>query len=67
MFLEPALPARAEIREWPMEPGSDLPDGPARQAIRNLADTFRDAMADAGWTKFATRAKGEYSAYAAGR
>jgi cellulose biosynthesis protein BcsQ len=67
LLIEPAIPLRPEIRDWPMQPGSDLPDGPARAAFRNLEDMFRDRMADAGWAQFAGRQKGEYGAYAARR
>lgn len=54
LFVEPPVPARAELRDWPLAPGSDLPDGPARGPLRALADTFRDRIAEAGWPRFAT-------------
>lgn len=55
LFVEPPIPARPELRDWPLSPGSDLPEGPSRVALRALADTFRDHIADAGWTQVASR------------
>ncbi len=55
LFVEPPVPARPEVRAWPLAPGSDLPDGPARAAVRTLSDTFRDTIAEAGWPQFARR------------
>lgn len=79
LFVEPPVPARSELREWPLNPGGDLPDGPGRQAIRALADTFRDKIIEAGWGQFAGRTAvprsvdsfalpdGDAHAYASGR
>lgn len=55
LFVEPPVPVRPEFRAWPLAPGTDLPDGPGRHAVRAIADTFRDAIADAGWPRFARR------------
>ncbi|MBA4187531.1 MAG: hypothetical protein C0467_05875 [Planctomycetaceae bacterium] len=53
LFVEPPIPVRPELRDWPLTAGADLPDGPGRQALRALADVFRDQIADAGWPQFA--------------
>jgi cellulose biosynthesis protein BcsQ len=66
LFLEPVIPMRPEIRDWPMQPGSDLPEGAGRNAFRQFEETLRDRMADTGWNQFASR-KGEYGAYATRR
>lgn len=55
LFVEPPIPARPEIRAWPLAPGSDLPEGPARRATLTLADTLRESIAAAGWRRFASR------------
>lgn len=65
LFLEPPIPYRPELRDWPMSPGSDLPDGPGRVAFRALADLFRDQIVIAGWEHFAGR-RGAQRAYATG-
>ncbi|MFO0937368.1 MAG: ParA family protein [Gemmataceae bacterium] len=67
LLIEPAIPLRPELREWPLSPGSDLPDGPARPVLRNLEGAFRDRMIESGWTQFDGRTQGEASAYAARR
>jgi cellulose biosynthesis protein BcsQ len=67
LLLEPVIPLRNEIREWPLMPGSELPEGPGRQAIRKLEENFRDRMAEAGWEQFTNKNKGEYGAYATRR
>jgi chromosome partitioning protein len=59
LFLEPPVPLRPELREWPMTPGGPLPEGPARVSLRALDELIRDRMADAGWTQFTRRTKGE--------
>jgi cellulose biosynthesis protein BcsQ len=67
LFVEPAVPYRPELRAWPLAAGSELPAGPGQQAIKQLADTFRETIAEAGWEQFATaRREGQY-AYAASR
>ena len=62
LFVEPPIPSRPEMRDWPMKPGSPLPSGPAQKPLRDLADTFRDQMAESGWSHMASR-KGEYLAH----
>jgi len=39
LLLEPVIPLRPELREWPLWPGSDVPGGPGRQAYQDLAKT----------------------------
>jgi|GEM_PF-2462977 cellulose biosynthesis protein BcsQ len=66
LFVEPPIPARPELREWPLHPGSELPDGPGRVALRALADTFRDQIVESGWEQFANRRETSH-AYLASR
>jgi cellulose biosynthesis protein BcsQ len=65
LFVEPPIPLRSELREWPRQPGSNLPDSPAMPSLRSLADTFRDQMAEAGWDRLARR-KGDSVAHSIG-
>ena len=55
LFVEPPIPTRAGTPGLAARPGV----GPARRAgrvaLRALADTFRDQIADAGWTRVASR------------
>jgi cellulose biosynthesis protein BcsQ len=67
LFVEPAIPNRPELRDWPLSPGAELPAGPGKQAFRALADLFRDKIAEAGWARFATKRQGEYRANVADR
>ncbi len=55
LFIEPPIPHRAELQQWPLRPGSDLPEGPCRAPLRTLADTLREAMSNAGWEHLNTR------------
>lgn len=66
LFVEPPIPARPELRDWPLHPGTELPDGPGRVALRALADIFRDQIVESGWEQFANR-RGASHAYAASR
>lgn len=40
LLLEPSIPFQSELRAWPLAPGTDLPDGPARRAYAEIADTL---------------------------
>ncbi|MBL8800183.1 MAG: ParA family protein [Planctomycetia bacterium] len=40
LLLEPPLPFRPEVRDWPLAPGSDLPAGPARLAYAAVAESL---------------------------
>ncbi|MGL4422964.1 MAG: ParA family protein, partial [Gemmataceae bacterium] len=68
LFVEPMIPLRNELREWAFQPGADLPEGPGKTALKQLADTFRDQMVESGWPHLAgsTRREGAH-AYAASR
>lgn len=37
LFFDPPVPRRPEVRDWPLHPGSDLPEGPSRRAYLDLA------------------------------
>jgi cellulose biosynthesis protein BcsQ len=37
-LLEPAIPYQPEVTTWPLEPGSAMPGGPAREAYAVLAN-----------------------------
>jgi cellulose biosynthesis protein BcsQ len=37
LLLEPPVPQQPELRDWPLEPGADLPPGPGREAYAVLA------------------------------
>jgi len=65
LLLEPVIPNRPELRDWPLDPGSDLPNGPGKQAFRALADTFRDKIVEAGWSAFASNRQGNHRAHPA--
>jgi len=45
-LLEPPVPAQAEIGDWALEPGSPLPDGPARESYRALANMLEEIIAN---------------------
>ena len=66
LFVEPPVPRCQDLSDWPLTPGSDLPDGVARPSLATLADTFSEMIAEAGWKQFAER-KGGQRAYAAHR
>lgn len=40
LLIEPPIPRRPELRDWPMSPGSPLPSGPARTAYQAVADAL---------------------------
>jgi hypothetical protein len=42
LLLSPAIPLQPEFRDWPLRPGSDPPEGPARDAYVSLAQTLDD-------------------------
>jgi chromosome partitioning protein len=37
LLLEPPVPIQPEMREWPLDPGTEPPAGPALEAYRKLA------------------------------
>jgi cellulose biosynthesis protein BcsQ len=37
LLLEPPVPLRPELRDWPLRPGAALPAGPAREAYLTVA------------------------------
>jgi cellulose biosynthesis protein BcsQ len=45
LLLEPPIPGQREISDWPLAPGSPLPDGPAREAYAALAATLESTFA----------------------
>lgn len=40
LLLEPSVPYQAELRQWPLQPGSDPPPGAAREAFTRLTLTL---------------------------
>jgi len=46
LLLEPPIPAQREISDWAEEPGSPLPDGPAREGYMVLANMLEETIAN---------------------
>jgi chromosome partitioning protein len=44
-LLGAPIPVQSSLREWPLQPGSAMPSGPARAAVLELAFTLRDKFA----------------------
>jgi cellulose biosynthesis protein BcsQ len=44
LLLEPAIPYQQEVRDWPLNPGSPLPEGPAREAYAALTGLLEPAL-----------------------
>jgi cellulose biosynthesis protein BcsQ len=44
LLLEPPIPAQPEISDWAAEPGSPLPDGPARESYTALANMLEATL-----------------------
>ncbi len=40
LLLQPVVPFQAQVRDWPLTPGSDPPAGPARDAFKALSQTL---------------------------
>jgi cellulose biosynthesis protein BcsQ len=46
LLLEPPIPAQPEISDWVLEPGSPLPEGPARESYTVLANMLEATIAN---------------------
>ena len=66
LLIDPPIPTCPDLCDWPLTPGSDLADGIAYSSLQTIAETLREMIAEAGWTKFAVR-KGDQRAYATHR
>lgn len=44
LLFDPPVPRRPELRDWPLNPGSDLPAGPGRRAYLDIASRLAERV-----------------------
>lgn len=48
LVIEPPIPFDQALADWPLEPGSPLPDGPGGAAYRRIAEQFARRLSKVG-------------------